>query len=182
VNTIGLDLSLTSTGVSIDGETQVLSTKVRGPQRLSIISNQILNLIIENHIQIAIIEDYAFNARTGQAFSIGELGGCVRMRLWEAEIPYVEIPPTSRAKFATGKGNASKIDVISAISIKTGIEWSGPGADDRCDAWILEQMAKTKMNCSTFQWSATQLSALSSVNWEQLDSLLLSEDMGREGH
>ena len=182
MNTLGLDLSLTSTGVSMSGDTWVLSTSTKGAQRLSIITNKVINTVIENQIALVVIEGYSFGSRNSQSHSIGELGGCVRMRLWEMEIPFVIVPPTSRAKFATGKGNASKIDVISAISVKTGIEWSGSGADDRCDAWVLEQMVKAKMGTSEFTWTATQLSALSTVDWEPLDSLLLSEEAGRETH
>ena len=89
------------------------------------------------------MEGYSFASRHSQAHSIGELGGVIRLLLWESGIPYVLIPPTCRAKFATGKGNASKNEVVSAVSARTGIVWSNPGADDKCDAWILDEMVKT---------------------------------------
>ena len=106
---IGLDLSLTSTGVSINGETSVISTKARGAERLHIVSSTILDLCSSKEIVCAIIEGYSFASRNSQAHSIGEMGGAVRMKLWEKGIPYVEVPPTCRAKFATGKVTREKV-------------------------------------------------------------------------
>jgi Holliday junction resolvasome RuvABC endonuclease subunit len=171
---MGLDLSLTSTGYSIDRETGIISTKTKGPERLSIISNEIIDLIAIKLVDIVIVESYSFASRNSQAHSIGELGGAVRMRLWECGIPYIDIPPTCRAKFATGKGNASKNEVISSISAKTNIVWSGPGADDRCDAWILEQMGLAYIGKSHYDWPEDNLSSLKKINWEDLEKMMRS--------
>lgn len=94
------------------------------------------------------------------------------MTLWECSIPYIEIPPTSRAKFATGKGNSGKTEVISSVSSKTGKVFSGSGADDECDAWILEQMGLQKLGLSSYSWTKEQLSALEKIDWSPLDNLL----------
>jgi crossover junction endodeoxyribonuclease RuvC len=168
---IGLDLSLTSTGISINGKTSIISTKLRGAERLSFITKNIVDICKKEKINCAIIENYSFASRNSQAHSIGELGGCVRMSLWENGIPYIEIPPKSRAKFATGKGNAGKTEVISAISSKTGFVFSGSGADDECDAWILEQMGLAYLEKSEYHWSTTQLSSLENIDWSSLDTV-----------
>lgn len=166
---IGLDLSLTSTGISINGKTSVVSTKFRAAERLHIVSSAILDLCLSEKVCCAIIEGYSFASRNSQAHSIGELGGVVRMRLWENNIPYIEVPPTCRAKFATGKGNAGKNEVVSSISAKTGIVFSGAGGDDECDAWLLEQMGLTHLNESKYQWSEASVSSLSKIDWSPLD-------------
>ena len=171
MNILGIDLSLTSTGISVNGETGTITTQAKGAERLSIISLAILDAVIDNSIEIVAIEGYSFASRNSQAFSIGELGGVVRTRLWERNIPFVDIPPTCRAKFATGRGNAAKTEVMSSISAKTGIIFAGKGADDMCDAWILEEMCKTVIGVSEYEWSATQLSALDKIDWEPLVSL-----------
>jgi Holliday junction resolvasome RuvABC endonuclease subunit len=171
MNILGIDLSLTSTGISVNGETGTITTQAKGAERLSIVSLAILDAVIDNSIEIVAIEGYSFASRNSQAFSIGELGGVVRTRLWERNIPYVDIPPTCRAKFATGRGNAAKTEVMSSISAKTGIIFAGKGADDMCDAWILEEMCKTVIGVSEYEWSATQLSALDKIDWEPLVSL-----------
>lgn len=169
---IGLDLSLTSTGYSTAYETGVITTNLRGAERLSFISTRIMTICRSFDVEIAIIEGYSFASRNSQAHSIGELGGAVRMKLYENGIPYVDVPPTCRAKFATGKGNASKNEVISAISAKTGIAWAGVGADDRCDAWILEQMGLTFAGLSAYDWTPEQKTALSKVDWGPLMEII----------
>lgn len=168
---VGLDLSLTSTGVSIAGETFVISTKFREAERLSFISTTILDLCLERKISCAIIESYAFASRVSRAHSIGELGGCVRMKLWENDIKYVDVPPTCRAKFATGKGNSSKNDVMSAISAKTGIVFAGSGSDDMCDAWILEQMGLAHLGLSQYTWPEVNMSTLQTIDWSPLEGI-----------
>jgi len=166
---LGLDLSLTSTGFSTNGITGRISTPTKGAERLYLISNNIISLIKEHAINVVIIEGYSFASSNSQAHSIGELGGCVRMRLWENEIPFVDVPPTSRAKFATGRGNASKAEVISSISAKTGKVFAGKGSDDECDAWVLEQMGLTHLGLSDWDWNKEQISALSKIDWSALD-------------
>lgn len=171
-NFLGLDLSLTSTGYSSGHDRNVITTKTRGAERLYIISSTIIKICEDLDITAVAIEGYSFASRNSQAHSIGELGGVVRMRMWEEKIPFVEIPPTSRAKFATARGNAGKTEVMSAISAKTGLVFSGSGADDICDAYILEEMIRAKCGNSRHQWSSAQMSALDKIDWQPIESLL----------
>lgn len=168
MNTMALDLSLTSTGVSIGGVTQSIQVDTRGVERLRDIRDRIVRLVLDNEIGIAVIEGYSYASRQSQSHSLGELGGVVRLALFEADIPFVVVPPTSRAKFATGKGNAGKAEVVSAISAKTGIVWSGSDGADRCDAWVMEQMLLVKLGRSSYDWSKDQLDALDKVDWTGL--------------
>jgi crossover junction endodeoxyribonuclease RuvC len=166
---MGLDLSLTSTGYAVDGKIGVISTKHRGGQRLSVITKSVLDLCLDEKISCVIIEGYSFASRNSQAHSIGELGGCIRMMLWENKIPYVEIPPTSRAKFATGRGNSAKTEVISSISAMTGLVFSGSGSDDMCDAWILREMGMAYMSASGYTWPKINMTALEKIDWSPLE-------------
>ena len=165
---VGLDLSLTSTGMSCGKERSVIRTNIRGPERLHLISLSILDSLTAVENPVAIIEGYSFASRNSQAHSIGELGGVVRVDLWRKGIPYVDVPPTVRAKFATGKGNAGKGEVMSAVSARTGIVWSGSGADDMCDAWILEEIGLVKYGRPRFDWPAINKSALEKIDWSNL--------------
>jgi crossover junction endodeoxyribonuclease RuvC len=165
---MGLDLSLTSTGTSIDGVTSIIMTPTKGTERLILISSKLREVVRENKVKAVIIEGYSFASRNSQAHSIGELGGVVRVMLWKEAIPYVEVPPTSRAKFATGRGNASKDEVISSISAKTGKIFRGGGGNDECDAWVLEEMAKTKLGISSWSWTKEQLSSLDKIDWSPI--------------
>lgn len=182
MNFLGLDLSLTSTGYCNKGVADCISFDVTGPERLWRFKRAIEDVTIKfNKLDGVIIEGYSFASRNSQAHSIGELGGVVRLLIWELGIPYAIIPPTSRAKFATGKGNASKNEVISNVSAKTGIIWSNPGADDKCDAWILEEMAMTKYGLSSFTWPTSSMEALNKVDWSAIDSAIDKKNKTRKG-
>jgi Holliday junction resolvasome RuvABC endonuclease subunit len=173
VNFLSLDLSLTSTGYCNNGISECISFHATGPERLRLFREAIKDLILKfGTLDGVIIEGYSFASRNSQAHSIGELGGVIRLLVWELGIPYVVVPPTSRAKFATGKGNASKNEVISSVSARTGIIWSNPGADDKCDAWILEEMAMAKYGLSQVAWSAVSMQALDKVDWSSIDSAI----------
>lgn len=177
MNILGLDVSLTSTGLCHGGKASCIVPEKgkKGPERLSIVSRTILDRINSMGIEFVVIEGYSFASRNSQAHSIGELGGCIRMLLWENGVPFSEVPPTSRAKFATGKGNAGKTEVISAISSKTGLVFSGAGADDECDAWVLEQMGLARLGISNFSWTKEQMSGLDKIDWSSLDHLTNKE-------
>lgn len=168
MNLLALDLSLVSTGFCSDKKMGIIATAEKGPKRLDLISSAISDIVKEEEIGVVVIEGYSFASRSGQAFSIGELGGVVRTTLYRMGIPFIEIPPTCRAKFATGKGNASKNEVVSSISAKTGIIFRNPGADDQCDAWILLEMAKTYLGVSSIDWPKVNKDALDKVDWSPL--------------
>jgi Holliday junction resolvasome RuvABC endonuclease subunit len=162
---LGLDLSLTSTGFSHGGGTGIISSNAKGAERLYELKKHLEDLLRQFKPEIVAIEGYSFGSRNSQAHSIGEWGGVVRVTLWELAYGFIEIPPTCRAKFATGRGNASKSEVMSSISARTGIIWSGKGCEDRCDAWILEEMTLAKYGESKFEWPDLNLSALDKVDW-----------------
>lgn len=169
---VGLDLSLTSTGMSVEDRRTVIATKNKGAQRLFDISQRIADEMTCVVNPVAMIEGYSFASRNSHAHAIGELGGVVRLRLWHMNIPYVEVPPTCRAKFATGKGNAGKGEVMSAVSARTGIVWSGAGADDLCDAFLLEEIGLLHLGRPRFEWPAVNRSALDKIDWSPIKDLI----------
>jgi hypothetical protein len=80
----------------------------------------------------------------------------------------VTIPPKSRAKFATGKGNANKEEVMSAITALTGLSWLGKNGNDRCDAWVLREMTLAYWDLSPYSWTSEQLSALDKCDFSAI--------------
>jgi Holliday junction resolvasome RuvABC endonuclease subunit len=165
---LGLDLSLTSTGWATNGKTGSIAVKTKESQRLYDIRKEVNRIIVENQATSVVIEGYAFAARNSQSHKIGELGGVIRLTLLELGIPHVDVPPTCRAKFATGRGNAAKTEVISAVSARTGIVWSGKGADDEVDAWLLEEMGWTALGMGHYDWPKASLDALKNVDWSPI--------------
>ena len=168
MNILGLDLSLTSTGVCIgDDECVAYHSDSEDTQRLTDIRNYVLGTCLEENIKCVIMEGYSYGSRS-RAHALGELGGVMKVAFDEAWIPFVIVPPTSRAKFATGRGNAGKAEVISAVSFKTNRSWSGKGIEDRIDAWVLREMGLQRLGESQYTWAAENLKALDNIDWEPL--------------
>lgn len=169
---VGLDLSLTSTGVAIGDETYGINTKnTDGPTRLLRIRSEIAEIFQDhqaiNKKTLVAVEGYSFASRHSHAHSLGEVGGVVRLWLYEQGIRYVVIAPMARAKFATGRGTASKAEVISAVSARTGLLWAGKGAEDKCDAWVLQEMVLTNYGNPRHDWPVVNREALVKVEWPE---------------
>lgn len=121
-NIIGLDLSLTNTGVVIldeDGKPRINITittkKLRGVERLYFIKQEIKKILRYYKPGLAVIEGYAmgvgkgrFGGVYGRTFSIGELGGVVKLLLYILGINYLIVAPKTLKKFAALNGNADK--------------------------------------------------------------------------
>ena len=118
IRVMGLDLS-TVTGLSIvDSDKTVAHAevvafkKLTGCERINAIAGRIMNAHDYYKPDFVSIEDYAVSRFGGSAIvSIG-IGSVVRFLLWQNEIPYLDVPPTSLKKFVTGKGNAKKENMI----------------------------------------------------------------------
>lgn len=141
VAALGLDLSLSCTGIAtIAGHTRSIKPKA-GPKeparRLNEIISTIDPLVRIGDPKIAVIEAYSFGGYQGRTMAkLAELGGAVKMRLFELDVPYVEIPPSSLKKWATGRGDASKEDMIVAAQERGGT----PANDDEADAFLLRAL------------------------------------------
>jgi crossover junction endodeoxyribonuclease RuvC len=85
------------------------------------------------------VESYAFNA-VGRVFQLGELGGVLRVAIYEAGIPFVEVAPVQLKKYATGNTNAEKRDIVCAAA-----EIIGAPVDDdnQADAIFLALIASS---------------------------------------
>jgi Holliday junction resolvasome RuvABC endonuclease subunit len=167
VEIVGLDLSLTSTGFASSKESKAIQVKTKGVERLIAIETELARLIEPG--SLICIEGYSFGSKNSQSHAIGELGGVVRRMLYLNNYRWVDIPPNSLKLFATGRGNASKNEVVSAISARTGLIWSGKGADDMCDAWVLRQMGLTHMGDMQYEWPKRNLESLEKVDWTTWD-------------
>ena len=131
---LGLDLSLTATGVVvIDGQGAVvdsytvgekLSRKARQKdkiERILDICKRVCSTVTEHKVKKIGIEGFAFQARGAQN-DLGELHGVVKSQIWLAfGIEPIIIPPTSARKRALGSGKIKKKEVINSLT-KLGYE------------------------------------------------------------
>jgi crossover junction endodeoxyribonuclease RuvC len=140
---VGIDPS-SKTGLAIIDKqgnvinTQDVTTKVKeDPQRFSDLAEKIMDELEPN--DIITIEGFSYGSKgKGVSFQYG-LGWIIRHMLIERGYGYTEVPPTSVKKFATGKGNTKKDEMVLPIFRKWGFEHN---SDNVRDAFVLAQMAK----------------------------------------
>lgn len=99
--------------------------------------NKVLELVRKNAPELIIFEGYAFNAKGSSGVSLGELGGILRDKLLDYPEYLFEVTPTELKKFATGKGNASKVQVASALSSRYGVIFQ---TDNHADVFGLARL------------------------------------------
>ena len=83
------------------------------------------------------IEGYAMGSKTRPQMA-GELGGHLRLLLWQAGVPYIIVPPTTLKKYVLGKGNAAKELMLKEVFRKWGYDTT---SNDRADAYALARIA-----------------------------------------
>ncbi|RPE44134.1 hypothetical protein EDD90_7364 [Streptomyces sp. Ag109_O5-1] len=138
---IGLDVSLTCTGVAGEGWTDTIRprTGVRGHPRLAWIIERVTEHI--TGADLVVIEGPSFGG--GVAHRHEDLAGLrvmVRHACWRRSIPYAVVPPSCRALYATGKGSGPKGAVRDAVRTRYGVDCDGPGRYDQADAYTLLAM------------------------------------------
>jgi len=159
VRIIGIDLSLTSTGIATPEGTETYGSKHRGPERLIELRQDVLAACVD--ADFAVMEGYSFGSGA-RAHSMGELGGVVRVALYENHIPVAIVPPASLKKYATGKGNAPKEAVLAAAVRRSNIEFD---STDLADAWWLRAMGHDAVERPIVEMPTLHRTALQAVIW-----------------
>ncbi|KJF21941.1 hypothetical protein C7T36_18345 [Rhodococcus sp. AD45-ID] len=151
---VGIDPSLTGTGIAIiiNNTPQLQTIASRGKRddtwqqratRLTDLRNRTMNLIPRN-TELAIIEGPAYAAQGSGNHDRAGYWWMLYQALTALKIPTAVCPPTTRAKWATDKGNAGKADVAMAIA-KHWPETTIRG-DDQADALCFATIAAQHLN------------------------------------
>lgn len=142
VEAVGLDLSLTATGVARSDGPGVVTYKmppqpneVDRVRRLKYLGTQVDRIC--RGADVVVIEGHSFGSKNTHAHSLGELHGVVKVVLLQRGIPFVIVPPTVLKKWACGKGNATKDQVLLAAA-KDGFEGDN---NNSADAYHLRRIA-----------------------------------------
>ncbi|MCW1823176.1 gp6 protein [Mycobacteroides abscessus subsp. massiliense] len=146
---IGLDLSLTGTGLAaISLETGDLATAVhRSPapaddslgahvQRHRELIDGIVQQVLACAPELVVVEGLQFSVREKDSSLTrrGFLWWAVAEGLVRGGAPIVEVAPSQIKQFATGKGNASKAEVVAAYASAWPDAARGSNIQDRADA------------------------------------------------
>lgn len=131
---IGLDLSLTCTGVAGIGWTDRIRTKLRGDERLAYLEAEIVSCI--RVADLVVMEGPSFG-HSGPRFheDLAGLRVLVRRYCHQHQLPYAVVPPSNLKLYTAGRGNATKGEVRSAIADRYDVHTEGAGRYDQADAY-----------------------------------------------
>jgi Holliday junction resolvasome RuvABC endonuclease subunit len=143
---LGLDLSLTSTGVArADGKLATIAPPAahRAGRRLHWISKFITEHLEAGPPTIAVLEDVV-GQRPEINVALGTVQGVVLLRMFELaiDVPIVHVKSNELKKYATGNGRADKdlmMDAAEDRAHEQGLD--APVDDDQADAFWLRQLA-----------------------------------------
>ena len=140
---VGIDPS-TKTGLVImdeDGNLynteEIKTTATEDPLRFIDIANQLIDQLEPN--DIVCIEGFSYGSRGAGVSTQYGLGWIIRHHLYMKGYEYLEVAPTSVKKFATGKGNTKKDEMVLPIYKRWGFEHN---SDNVRDAYVLAQIAR----------------------------------------
>lgn len=164
VKVVGLDLSITGTGVAhtVEGAvcTHLIKTNAKDKdQRLAQIQCEVREYAAG--AALALIE--APTARSATAVISGMVQGAVRLVLLDMGIPYGTLMPNSLKKYATGKGTGDKIPMALAALKRAGLEFPD---DNQCDAFWLWVAANDHLAQPVFDLPVINRESLSKIRME----------------
>lgn len=177
---VAVDTSLTSTGLaSSDGWVSRVRSKPTGrlledrEVRLREIVDTILLTIQHRGMPDLVVVEAPMYAGSKSSASVHDRAGLwwlLVSQVRAAKVPVVEIPPTCRVKYACGKGNAPK-DQVMASAIRRYPQYDVSG-NDIADAVVLMQMALDHYGLipdgSLYSVPKTNRTALERVQWPAL--------------
>lgn len=136
---IGLDRSLTSTGIAVVKAGKYirgaqLSSKFYGARRLYDLAKQILYYCSAYPNCLVIPEGYSYMSKGSSGLSLAEFGGVMNVFFLMRNIKHLECAPQSLKKYATGVGNCDKSLVPMNIFKKFGVQAIG---NDHADSIAL---------------------------------------------
>ena len=167
---IGLDLSITSTGVArVDGSTFRIRTRQKdGPRRLTVIRDVLTVEVAEQRPQLAVIEDLPMNAGRMSLTNLKNMAclhGVVQALLVDAGVPWAYVNTKTLKKYACDDGGASKHDMTAAAFLADGATFENDEGADQVDAWWLRAAAYDWLGLPLFTLPEAQREALSKAEW-----------------
>ncbi len=139
---IGLDVSLTNTGVAVcEEDLRVLHLETirpgRGslPARLQFVYERLRSIIREFSPEVAVVESVIYHRNPSTAIALGSARGVVLLALSQMGLYIEEISPTAAKLSVVGNGRASKSQVQFMIRAIFGLR--GTPNDHESDALAL---------------------------------------------
>lgn len=139
---IGIDQSLTGfavTALDDDGSyyTRVYKSPYFGVERLADIQEFLGKFVSDFPIVDVAMEGSVLQSHA--ALKLGELAGAVKLELLKKDHYPLQVPPMTLKKFASGKGNAKKQEMLLQMYKRWGVEFSD---DNAADSYALARIAR----------------------------------------
>lgn len=115
----------------------VQDKKLRGPERLAYVAEQVLDTILPWGPKLVAIEGYSM-CSSGRWFDLGEIGGLLKVELYRKHIPFIVVPPSVLKCFVANNGLAKKETIMRCMEDIYGIKTKN---DDLADAAGLARLA-----------------------------------------
>jgi len=162
---LGCDQSLTSFGAARASSTSEVELHrwrpgvLRGEARLQWLLDKVEEAA--EGCDFIVMEGLAFGAKGSSLLDLAGLYWALRLRLWQRGIPFAVVPPSSRAKYVTGRGNASKEDCfVDTVHRFPAVDVRG---NDQADALVLAAMGLDWAGCPLVAMPAAHRVALTAV-------------------
>jgi crossover junction endodeoxyribonuclease RuvC len=176
---VGLDLSLTATGIATPAGVRTIGSKGKADATLDqrydrlVRLAQDVGLALVNDAEAAgeedvlvVIEAPAFSRTTGHQHDRSGLWWLIVHVLLQTRNRVVEVQPTARAKYATGKGNAGKDEVLAAVVRRyPDVLVSN---NNEADALVLRAMGCDQLGQPLADVPAAHRAALAKVAWPEI--------------
>lgn len=171
---IGLDVSITSTGVAGATWADTLRTWSL-PRKGATRADRWARMCAAREQILPFIDGAALVVQESPAYSTGDMPGSqdlawlwwsVYARCAAREIPWVEVGTSTLKVYATGNGRASKEDVVQAVATRRrDVTFRG---NDQADALMLAAMGLDTLGYPPVELPKTHRRALASVQWPVL--------------
>ena len=166
---LGVDLSLTGTGVSDGTSTWLVASRGKAgdslalrAQRLDGIRSAVLAHTVDG--DLVVIEQPAYSRQTGHMHDRSGLWWLLVTDLLRQGLLVAEVAPSALKRYATGRGNSPKSAVTDATARRYADVDTGGGDDNRCDALWLSRMGLDYLGHGSAV-PESHRAALASVRW-----------------
>lgn len=167
---LALDLSATTWGwAAHTGEPTPRVGQVElegnGVRRMNAARGEVRDLLRRFRPEVVVVEGYSFGSKGQAVVTLGEVGGVVRLELFDQAVAWTELSPATRMKLATGKGQASKGAVL-AEAVRR-LQYQGHSEDEADALWLLEAVRQAYDLPGAVKLPQDHLAALDRVTWPE---------------
>ncbi|WP_181360813.1 hypothetical protein [Streptomyces sp. S1D4-14] len=166
---IGLDLSMSATGVAFpDNTTAVIKPRGQGYARLLSIEDRIGAALRIGRPQLAVVEDIRAGLKGDAAKVIPMVHAAALLPLLRYGIPFVLVNASTLKLYATGYGASDKAAMAVAAFTYAGREFTGDKGGDQCDAWWLRAAGHAAYGEPVVRVPEANMDALRGVVWPRI--------------